>query len=429
MKNANQQLFDRALKSIPGGVNSPVRAFKAVGGAPVFIERAQGPLIYDTDGNPYIDYVGSWGPMILGHADSEVVAAVREAAARGLSFGTPTTMETELAELVCASVASVEQVRMVNSGTEATMSAIRLARGFTGRDKVIKFEGCYHGHADGLLVKAGSGALTLGVPTSPGVPASMAEHTLTLEYNNLEQVAEAFAAFGDQLAAVIVEPVVGNMGCVLPSEPFLRELQQQTREHAALLIYDEVMTGFRISKGGAAEYYSVDADLFTFGKVIGGGLPIGAYGGRKELMEQVAPSGPIYQAGTLSGNPVAVTAGIETLQRLTPKSYEKLEELGSYFEEQLQTLIDTYDYPICQNRVGSMFSLFFHSGPIRNTQDVAKCNFQDFKLFFHTLLASGIYIAPSQYEAGFISLAHTKEILDKTIAQFNIALKDVFVHA
>lgn len=427
-RNKSTKLFLRAQKRIPGGVNSPVRAFMAVGGVPPFIKKAEGAYIFDVDGNQFIDFVGSWGPMILGHGHPDVIQAVQKSVNHGVSFGAPTEKEVILAEMIIDRVPGCEMVRLVNSGTEATMSAVRLARGITGKDKIIKFSGCYHGHSDSFLIEAGSGALTLGQPNSPGVTRGIAQDTLLAEFNDIQTVSDLCNDYTSEIAAVIIEPVNGNTGCIPPENQFLQCLKDLCRQHDILLIFDEVMTGFRISKGGAAEYYSVDADLFTFGKVIGGGLPIGAYGGRKELMQQVAPSGPIYQAGTLSGNPIAVTAGIETLKRLTPKAYKKLEELGAYFEGQLQILIDTYDYPICQNRVGSMFSLFFHSGPIHNTQDVAKCDFEAFKLFFHTLLTSGIYIAPSQYEAGFISLAHTKEILDDTITQFDIALKDVFVH-
>ena len=416
MKNANQDLFDRALKSIPGGVNSPVRAFKAVGGAPVFIEHARGPLIHDTQGKAYIDYVGSWGPMILGHADSDVVAAVQEAAARGLSFGTPTTMETELAELVCASVPSVEQVRMVNSGTEATMSAIRLARGFTGRDKVIKFEGCYHGHADGLLVKAGSGALTLGVPTSPGVPASMAEHTLTLEYNDLDQVAEAFTAFGDELAAVIVEPVAGNMNCVPPAEGFLEGLKDLCTSAGALLIFDEVMTGFRVAAGGAQALYGVVPDLTTLGKVVGGGMPVGAFGGRADIMAHLAPTGAVYQAGTLSGNPLAMAAGLATLRKVLVDGF--FERVGARTESLVRGLrgaAATAGVGLATNRVGAMFGLFFTDAQsVTSFSEVMACDSALFGRFFHGMLRSGIYLAPSAFEAGFVSDAHSDAEIQKT---------------
>mgnify|MGYP001477911801 FL=1 len=417
MKNANQELFDRALKFIPGGVNSPVRAFKAVGGAPVFIEHAKGPLIHDQQGNAYIDYVGSWGPMILGHADPDVVAAVQEAATRGLSFGTPTTMETELAELLCASVPSVEQVRMVNSGTEATMSAIRLARGFTGRDKVIKFQGCYHGHADGLLVKAGSGALTLGVPTSPGVPASMAEHTLTLEYNDLDQVAEAFTAFGDELAAVIVEPVAGNMNCVPPAEGFLEGLKDLCTSAGALLIFDEVMTGFRVAAGGAQALYGVVPDLTTLGKVVGGGMPVGAFGGRADIMAHLAPTGAVYQAGTLSGNPLAMAAGLATLRKVLVDGF--FERVGARTESLVRGLrgaAATAGVGLATNRVGAMFGLFFTDAQsVTSFSEVMACDSALFGRFFHGMLRSGIYLAPSAFEAGFVSDAHSDAEIQKTI--------------
>ena len=417
MKNANQELFDRALKFIPGGVNSPVRAFKAVGGAPVFIEHAKGPLIHDQQGNAYIDYVGSWGPMILGHADPDVVAAVQEAATRGLSFGTPTTMETELAELLCASVPSVEQVRMVNSGTEATMSAIRLARGFTGRDKVIKFQGCYHGHADGLLVKAGSGALTLGVPTSPGVPASMAEHTLTLEYNDLDQVAEAFTAFGDELAAVIVEPVAGNMNCVPPAEGFLEGLKDLCTSAGALLIFDEVMTGFRVAAGGAQALYGVVPDLTTLGKVVGGGMPVGAFGGRADIMAHLAPTGAVYQAGTLSGNPLAMAAGLATLRKVLVDGF--FERVGARTESLVRGLrgaAATAGVGLATTRVGAMFGLFFTDAQsVTSFSEVMACDSARVGRFFHGMLRSGIYLAPSAFEAGFVSDAHSDAEIQKTI--------------
>jgi len=417
MKNANQELFDRALKFIPGGVNSPVRAFKAVGGAPVFIEHAKGPLIHDQQGNAYIDYVGSWGPMILGHADPDVVAAVQEAATRGLSFGTPTTMETELAELLCASVPSVEQVRMVNSGTEATMSAIRLARGFTGRDKVIKFQGCYHGHADGLLVKAGSGALTLGEPTSPGVPASMAEHTLTLEYNDLDQVAEAFTAFGDELAAVIVEPVAGNMNCVPPAEGFLEGLKDLCTSAGALLIFDEVMTGFRVAAGGAQALYGVVPDLTTLGKVVGGGMPVGAFGGRADIMAHLAPTGAVYQAGTLSGNPLAMAAGLATLRKVLVDGF--FERVGARTESLVRGLrgaAATAGVGLATNRVGAMFGLFFTDAQsVTSFSEVMACDSALFGRFFHGMLRSGLYLAPSAFEAGFVSDAHSDAEIQKTI--------------
>ncbi len=428
-RNKSTGLFLRAQDIIPGGVNSPVRAFKAVGGVPPFIKRAEGAYVWDVDDNKYIDFIGSWGPMILGHGHPDVIKVVQESANKGISFGAPTEKEVILAEMIIDRVPGCEMIRLVNSGTEATMSAIRLARGLTDKDKIIKFAGCYHGHADSFLIEAGSGALTLGQPNSPGVTPSTAKDTLIAEYNNYQTIENLLNDYASQVAAVIIEPVNGNTGCIAPEDQFLNIVRDLCSQHDVLLIFDEVMTGFRIARGGASEYYGVVPDLYTFGKVIGGGLPIGAYGGKKELMEHIAPNGPIYQAGTLSGNPVAVSAGIETLKRLTHHEYEQLEKLGAYFETQLQSLIDTYDYPICQKRVGSMFSLFFHPGPVRNTQDVAKCDFDAFKHFFHILLDNGIYIAPSQYEAGFISLAHTQEILDIAIAQINAALKDVVVPA
>jgi glutamate-1-semialdehyde 2,1-aminomutase len=367
--------------------------------------------------------------MILGHAHPDVINEVKKSANDGASFGAPTKKEVILAEMIIDRVPGCDMLRLVNSGTEATMSAVRLARGISGKDKIIKFAGCYHGHCDSFLIEAGSGALTNGVPNSPGVTRGTAKDTLLAQFNDIQTVQDLFKKYASQIAAVIVEPVNGNTGCIPPEDQFLWNIRDLCSRHDALLIFDEVMTGFRISRGGASEYYSVIPDLFAFGKVIGGGLPIGAYGGKKELMEQVAPIGRVYQAGTLSGNPMAVTAGIETLKRLTHVEYEKLEKLGAYFEAKLQALIDTYDYPVCQKRVGSMFSLFFHPGPVRNAQDVSKCDFDAFKQFFHTLLDHGIYTAPSQYEAGFISLAHTEEILNKAITQVDAALKDVFVPA
>ena len=428
-KNKSSELLLRAQNIIPGGVNSPVRAFNAVGGAPPFIKRAEGAYVWDVDGNQFIDFVGSWGPMILGHAHPDIILAVQESAKDGVSFGAPTEKEVKLAEIIIDRVPGCEMVRLVNSGTEATMSAVRLARGISRKDKIIKFNGCYHGHGDCFLIKSGSGSLTLGVPNSPGVTKGTAQDTLVADYNDIQTVTDLFNDYASEIAAVIIEPVNGNTGCIPPEDQFLQNLRDLCSKYDTYLIFDEVMTGFRIARGGAAEYYGVIPDLFTFGKVIGGGFPIGAYGGRKELMDQVAPSGPVYQAGTLSGNPMAVTAGIETLKELTSEAYETLEELSSYFGTQLQALIDTYDYPLCQEQLGSMFSLFFHPGPIRNTQDVMHCDLDGFKHFFHDLLQNGIYIAPSQYEVGFISLAHTKSILDKTLGKIDAALKDIFVYA
>ena len=425
MKDANQRLFNAAKKVIPGGVNSPVRAYKAVGGTPVFIDHAHGAYIYDTDGKEYIDYVCSWGPMILGHAEPMVVAAVRAAAGQGLSFGAPTTMETKLAELICSAVASVEQVRMVNSGTEATMSAIRLARGFTGRDKIIKFEGCYHGHADGLLVKAGSGALTLGVPTSPGVPAAMAEHTLTLEFNNLEQVTTVFDEVGEQLAAVIVEPVAGNMNCVPPKSGFLGGLRNLCDQYNTVLIFDEVMTGFRVAAAGAQALYSVTPDLTTLGKVVGGGLPVGAFGGRAEIMAHLAPQGAVYQAGTLSGNPLAMAAGIATLQQVLEAGfYERLGKRLDRLIEGLRSVASDTDIPLTTNHVGTMFGLFFtEADTVSSFADVMACDTVRFGRFFHGMLEAGIYLAPSAFEAGFISSAHGNSEIDRTLESARQVLK------
>ena len=425
MKDANQRLFNAAKKVIPGGVNSPVRAYKAVGGTPVFIDHAHGAYIYDADGKEYIDYVCSWGPMILGHAEPMVVAAVRAAAGQGLSFGAPTTMETKLAELICSAVASVEQVRMVNSGTEATMSAIRLARGFTGRDKIIKFEGCYHGHADGLLVKAGSGALTLGVPTSPGVPAAMAEHTLTLEFNNLEQVTTVFDEVGEQLAAVIVEPVAGNMNCVPPKSGFLGGLRNLCDQYNTVLIFDEVMTGFRVAAAGAQALYSVTPDLTTLGKVVGGGLPVGAFGGRAEIMAHLAPQGAVYQAGTLSGNPLAMAAGIATLQQVLEVGfYERLGERLDRLIEGLRSVASDTDIPLTTNHVGTMFGLFFtEADTVSSFADVMACDTVRFGRFFHGMLEEGIYLAPSAFEAGFISSAHGNSEIDRTLESARQVLK------
>ncbi|MCH7614084.1 MAG: glutamate-1-semialdehyde 2,1-aminomutase [Candidatus Marinimicrobia bacterium] len=421
----SQQLMERAQKIIPGGVNSPVRAFKSVGGTPPFIMKGAGAYIWDEDGNRYIDFVGSWGPLILGHAHPEVISAVSHTLKNGTSFGAPTEKEIQLAEMIIERVPSAEMVRLVNSGTEATMSAIRLARGITGRDKMVKFDGCYHGHGDSFLIAAGSGAMTLGEPDSPGVTAGTAKDTLLAKFNNIESVAGLFEKFNDQIACVIIEPVNGNVGCIPPQNNFLQDIRELCTRNGSLFILDEVMTGFRIARGGANELYNIDADLLTFGKVIGGGFPIGAYGGKKAFMEHIAPVGPVYQAGTLSGNPVAVTAGIETLKRLDQKAYDQLEDSGAYFAQKMQSLIDENDYPLMQHRVGSMFSLFFSKGPIRNVDDVKQCDFERFNQFFHYLLDNGVYIAPSQYETGFISLAHQKEDLDNTVHIMSEALKQM----
>ena len=411
-------LFVEAQKHIPGGVNSPVRAFRGVGGDPVFFNRAEGAYLIDEDGRRYIDYVGSWGPMILGHTHPAVVRSVQETAAKGLSFGAPTALETAMAEKVCALVPSVEKVRMVSSGTEATMSAIRLARGYTGRDKIVKFEGCYHGHADSLLVKAGSGALTLGVPTSPGVPADLARHTITLSYNDLIGVRETFAQTGAEIAAIIVEPVAGNMNCVPPVPGFLEGLREVCDAAGSILIFDEVMTGFRVALGGAQALYGVHPDLTTLGKVIGGGMPVGAFGGRAEIMNHLAPEGPVYQAGTLSGNPVAMAAGLTTLRLIEkPGFHERLSATTAQLTAGLREEASRAAIPLVTNHVGGMFGFFFTDEKrIENFQQVTACNQLRFQQFFHGMLAEGVYLAPSAFEAGFVSTAHDERDLDATIA-------------
>ena len=421
---SSEALFEEARRYIPGGVNSPVRAFRGVGGTPVFIDRAQGAYVVDVAGRRYVDYVGSWGPMIVGHAHPEVVSAVQQAAARGLSFGAPTALETQLARRICQLMPAIEKVRFVNSGTEATMSAIRLARGATGRDRIIKFEGCYHGHADSLLVKAGSGALTLGVPTSPGVPAALAAQTLTLRYNDLTSVREAFAQLGGEIAAVIVEPVAGNMNCVPPVPGFLAGLRALCDEYASLLIFDEVMTGFRVALGGAQARYGVRPDLTTLGKVIGGGMPVGAFGGRADLMDQLAPDGPIYQAGTLSGNPIAMSAGLATLNILSqPGFFERLENMTQRLTAGLVERAQAHGIALETIAVGGMFGLFFTpNGPIRYFEEVMGCDVARFKRFFHGMLARGIYLAPSAFEAGFVSAMHGEGELAATL----LAADEVF---
>lgn len=414
----SHELFQQAQRHIPGGVNSPVRAFKGVGGEPVFLARGEGAYVFDSDGKRYVDYVGSWGPMILGHADPDVIRAVQETAANGLGFGAPTEIETRMADLLCELVPSMDMVRMVSSGTEATMSAIRLARGYTGRDKIVKFEGCYHGHSDSLLVKAGSGALTLGVPTSPGVPVALAEHTLTLEYNNIDQVREVFGHVGGQIAAVIVEPVAGNMNCVPPLPGFLEGLREICSEYGGVLIFDEVMTGFRVALGGAQAHYGVTPDLTTLGKVVGGGLPVGAFGGRRAIMEQIAPLGPVYQAGTLSGNPVAMAAGLATLAKIrAPGFFDQLGATCAQLTDGLVERAHQAGIPLACNRVGGMFGLFFTDArEVNNFYDVGQCNLDRFRLFFHEMLNHGVYLAPSAYEAGFVSAAHDRDALDATFA-------------
>lgn len=414
----NSDLFQQAQQHIPGGVNSPVRAFKAVGGEPVFLERAKGAYLFDADGKRYVDYVLSWGPMILGHADDDVIAAVIEKAQQGLSFGAPTEIETTLADKLCETMPNMDMVRFVSSGTEATMSAIRLARGYTGRDKIIKFEGCYHGHSDSLLVKAGSGALTLGVPSSPGVPAALADHTVTLTYNDIEGVKQAFAEIGDQVACVIVEPVAGNMNCIPPIPGFLETLREQCDAAGSVLILDEVMTGFRVSLTGAQGHYGIEADLTTLGKVMGGGMPVGAFGGKREIMEHIAPLGPVYQAGTLSGNPVAMAAGLTTLEKvLTPGFYDPLYKRTTALVEGLQAEADKAGIPFTTNHVGTMWGGFFtEEKSITNYGQVMACNTERFNQFFHGMLQEGVYLAPASYEAAFMSAAHTDDDIEFTIA-------------
>ena len=415
----SQSLFEKAKQYIPGGVNSPVRAFRAVGGSPIFIKSAKGPYIYDEDGNQYLEFINSWGPMILGHAHELIEKAVSDAIQNSFSFGAPTRKEVEMAELIVSMVPSVEKVRMVNSGTEATMSAIRVARGYTGRDKMIKFEGCYHGHADMFLVKAGSGVATLGLPDSPGVPSSTTANTLTAPYNDLEAVKELFAANPDSIAGVILEPVVGNAGFIPPDFGFLEGLRELTNEYGALLVFDEVMTGFRIAYGGAQAKFGVTPDLTTMGKVIGGGLPVGAYGGRAEIMAMVAPAGPMYQAGTLSGNPLAMTAGIKTLELLKrPGSYEQLEASTKRLSDGIQAVAKASGIPICGSSISAMFGFFLCDGPVRNFEEAKTGNTTLFAKLHRAMLERGVYLAPSPFEAGFTSLAHSEADIDATIDAF-----------
>ncbi|MBE0616665.1 MAG: glutamate-1-semialdehyde 2,1-aminomutase [Proteobacteria bacterium] len=419
----SQALFAAAQKLIPGGVNSPVRAFRAVGGHPVFIARAEGSRLFDVDGNAYIDYVGSWGPMILGHNHPEVRAALEQALGNGTSYGAPTELEVEMAALVSECVPSVQMVRMVNSGTEATMSAIRVARGFTGRDKIVKCEGCYHGHEDALLVKAGSGAMTFGVPTSPGVPADVARNTLTMPYNDLEALEVLVRANPDQIACVILEPVPGNMGCIPPAAGYLEGLRRITAREGIVLIFDEVMSGFRVALGGAQARFGVTPDLTTLGKVIGGGLPVGAYGGRREIMEKVSPAGPVYQAGTLSGNPLAMTAGLATLRALRrPGVYEALEQKSAALCDGLAELARRRAVPTFHTRVGAMFTTFFQGGPVTDYTTALRSDTERFGRFFLGMLERGVNLAPSQFEAGFVSLAHTDEDIGRTLEAADQAL-------
>ena len=413
----NEDLFQQAQQHIPGGVNSPVRAFKSVGGAPVFFNRGSGSRLWDEEDNEYVDYVGSWGPMILGHSHPDVIEAVRNQLESGLGFGAPTVLETEMADQVCRLVPSVEKVRMVSSGTEATMSAIRLARGFTGRDTIIKFEGCYHGHSDSLLVKAGSGALTFGVPTSPGVPADLASHTLTLEYNNIQQLNDVMQERGDDIACIIVEPVAGNMNCIPPRDGFLQALRDRCTEHSTVLIFDEVMTGFRVAAGGAQQLYNVTPDLTTLGKVIGGGLPVGAFGGRADIMDHISPDGPVYQAGTLSGNPMAMSAGLATLKQLdTHGFHERLSSTASKLTDGLKQAARDHGISLTTNQVGGMFGFFFTDNDnVSCFADVMACDTERFNRFFHGMLGEGVYLAPSAFEAGFVSAAHSDEDIKLTV--------------
>jgi glutamate-1-semialdehyde 2,1-aminomutase len=420
------QLFERAQSVIPGGVNSPVRAFRSVGGQPLFIKRGSGARVYDVDGRQYIDFVGSWGPLILGHAHPSVVEAIQRAATGGSSFGAPTEAEVELAELISEAMPGVEMVRLVSSGTEATMSAIRLARGFTGRDKIVKFDGCYHGHADGLLVKAGSGPLTLGTPDSPGVPPGLASETISVGYNDLDGVQRAFEQFGPQIAAVIVEPVAGNMGVVPPADGFLEGLRRLTERDRTLLIFDEVITGFRVGSSGAQGRYGVTPDITCLGKIIGGGLPVGAYGGRREILERMAPVGPIYQAGTLSGNPIAVAAGLATLRLLQePGVYDRLESLAARLSDGLASAAESSGVALTSNTVGSMMTGFFTDQPVTDYETARRSNTERYATYFRAMLQRGVYLAPSQFEAAFVSLAHTEADIDRTIEAASEAFREL----
>ena len=423
----SKSLFARAKQHIPGGVNSPVRAFKAVGGTPPFISKADGPYIFDVDGKRYIDYVQSWGPMVLGHNNPVIRQAVIDAAANGLSFGAPTEAEVIMAEKVSQLVPTMQVLRMVNSGTEATMSAIRLARGFTNRDKILKFEGCYHDHADALLVKAGSGALTFGVPSSPGIPADYAKHTLTVEYNNLDSVANAFKQHPEDIACIIVEPVAGNMNCIPPVDGFLQGLREICNQYGALLVFDEVMTGFRVARGGAQEKYDIKPDLTCLGKVIGGGMPVGAFGGKAEIMRHISPDGPVYQAGTLSGNPVAMAAGLASLGEIEKEGlYEQLTQTTQTLAEGIKKLANKHGIPMSVNYAGSMFGLFFTDVErVTNYQQAISCNTEQFNHFYHGMLENGVYLAPASYEAGFVSAAHSDEIVQQTLVIADKVLANV----
>ena len=417
MTSKNDILFERAQRSIPAGVNSPVRAFRSVGGTPRFFVSGSGSRVVDADGKAYVDYVGSWGPLVLGHAHPEVVRAVQQAAAQGLSFGAPTEAEIEMAEEIVKLVPSMEMVRLVSSGTEATMSAIRLARGFTGRDAIVKFEGCYHGHADSLLVKAGSGALTFGNPSSGGVPADFARHTLVLDYNDTQQLEDTFRRAGDSIAAVIVEPVAGNMNLIAPRPQFLQAMRELCTRHGAVLIFDEVMTGFRVALGGAQAHYGIQPDLTTLGKVIGGGMPVGAFGGRRDIMQKIAPLGPVYQAGTLSGNPVAMAAGLATLRLIqAPGFYDRLGAMTRRLTDGLAAAAREQGVTFSAQAVGGMFGLYFRTAEPQTYGEVMECDKEAFNRFFHAMLVKGVYFAPSAFEAGFVSAAHTAADIDETVA-------------
>ena len=422
----SEALWQRAQRFLPGGVNSPVRAWQSVKGKPLFIEKAKGAKIYDVDGREYIDYVCSWGPIIVGHAHEEVIEAIKHTASKGTSFGAPTEVEVELAEMIIKAFPSIEKVRMVNSGTEATMSALRLARAYTQRDKVIKFDGCYHGHADSFLVQAGSGLATLGIPASPGVPEDLTKHTISLPYNDLSAVENVFAQIGEEIACIIVEPVAGNMGVVLPEEGFLEGLSKITQRYGSLLIFDEVITGFRVSWGGAQLYYGIEPDLTCLGKIIGGGMPVGAYGGKKEIMSLIAPEGQVYQAGTLSGNPLAMSAGLATLKILQkPEVYEELERKTKQLTEGIKQAAEETGISLQINQIASMFSLFFNDRPVTDYESVLKSNSDMFIKYFYGMLKRGIYLAPSAYEASFVSLAHTDEDIKRTIEAVYHTLKEI----
>lgn len=422
----SKALFERAQQFIPGGVNSPVRAFKGVGGSPLFFAKAKGPYLYDEDGNTYIDYIGSWGPMILGHQDEDVLHAIQKAIEKAISFGAPCAYEVDLAELICQLIPSVEQVRMVNSGTEATMTALRLARGYTGRDLIVKFEGCYHGHSDSLLIKAGSGALTLGVPSSPGVPASLSKHTLNLAFNDIPGLQEAFGQYGEKIAAVIVEPIPGNMGCVLPDRNFLLALRQACTDSGAVLIFDEVISGFRVGLEGAEGLYQIRPDLSTFGKIIGGGMPVGAIGGKKSIMSHLSPVGPVYQAGTLSGNPVAMAAGFATLSKLKSDLtfYQRLGKTTQTLVLGLQQIAKEKGIPVQINSLPGLFTLFFTENPVTSFKEVMTADVNRFKQYYHGMLNEGIYFGPSAYESALISITHDETCIDKTLT----AAQKVFAH-